>query len=56
MYVTRGMERGHPKCLQMRTGGEGYHASCVHTNLHFSCVHISFHGFVLWYLVLFVDI
>ena len=25
MYVTRGMEGGHPKCLQMRTGGEGYH-------------------------------
>ena len=56
MYVTRGMERGHPKCLQMRTGGEGYHASCVHTNLHFSCVHISFHCFVSWCLVLFVDI
>ena len=38
MYVTRGMERGHPKCLQMRTGGEGYHASCVRTHLHlFSC-------------------
>ena len=23
MYVTRGMEGDHPKCLQMRTGGEG---------------------------------
>ena len=39
MYITRGMEVGHPKCLQMRTGGEGYQASCVHTHLHhfFSC-------------------
>ena len=34
MYITRGMEVGHPKCLQMRTGGEGYQASCVHTHLH----------------------
>ena len=38
MYVTRGMGMGHPKCLQTRTGGEGYHASCVHTLfLCFSC-------------------
>ena len=45
MYVTRGMKWGHPKCVQVRTGGEGYHAyirtyiSCVHTRLHylFSC-------------------
>ena len=39
MYVTRGMEGDHPKCLQIRTGGEGYHASCVRTHLHylFSC-------------------
>ena len=22
MYVTRGIEEGHPKCAQMRTGGE----------------------------------
>ena len=38
-YVTRGMERSHPICLQMRTGGERYHASCVRTHLHylFSC-------------------
>ena len=33
MYVTSEMEGGHPKRLQMRTGGEGYHASCVRTHL-----------------------
>ena len=39
MYVTKGMERGHPNCVQVRTGGEGYHASCARTHLHylFSC-------------------
>ena len=44
MYVTRGIEWGGgggeaPKCLQMLTGGYGYHASCVSTHLHylFSC-------------------
>ena len=29
------MERGHPKCLQMRTEGKGYHNSCFHTHLHY---------------------
>ena len=33
-YATRGMEGGHPKCVQLRTWGEGYHASCVRTHLH----------------------
>ena len=30
---------GHPKCLQVHTGGEGYPASCVRTYLRylFSC-------------------
>ena len=39
MYITKGMEGGQPKCLQMRTEGEEYHASCVRTHLHylFSC-------------------
>ena len=39
MYVTRGMDGSHPECLQMRTGGERYHASCIRTHLHylFSC-------------------
>ena len=39
MNVTREMEVGHPKCVQLRTGGEGYHVSCVRTHLHylFSC-------------------
>ena len=39
MYVTRGMEVGSSICVQVRTGGEGYHASCVHKHLHylFSC-------------------
>ena len=31
MYVTRGMEVGHPKYLQMRTEGEGCHNSCLRT-------------------------
>ena len=34
MYVTREMEGSHPKFLQICTGGEGYHASCISTNLH----------------------
>ena len=44
MYVTRGMEVGHPKCLQIRTVGEGYHVSCVRTHLHylFSCFFMFF--------------
>ena len=29
IYVTRGMDGGHPK------GGEGYHASCVRTHLYY---------------------
>ena len=39
MYVTRGMDGGegvgggHPKCIQMPTGGEKYHASCECTYL-----------------------
>ena len=39
MCVTRWLEGGHPKCLQMCTGGGRYHASCVRTHLHyrFSC-------------------
>ena len=41
MYLTRGMEGGHPK------EGEGYQASVSHTYL-FSC-------FVIWCLVLFVE-
>ena len=49
IYVITRIKVGHPKCLQMRTGGEGYHASCVRT-------HISFHVFVLWCLDLFVKI
>ena len=28
-----GMDEGHPKCVQVHTGGEGYHASCVPTLL-----------------------
>ena len=33
------MEGDHAKCVQVRTGGGGYHASCVRTHLHylFSC-------------------
>ena len=29
------MKVGHPKCVQMRTGGDGYHALCVRTHLHY---------------------
>ena len=34
-----GNEGGHPKCVQVYTGEEGYHTSCVRTHLHyrFSC-------------------
>ena len=32
-WATEGMEEGHPKCVQLHTGGEGYHASCVPTHL-----------------------
>ena len=34
MYVIRGIEVGHPKCLQMRTGVVGYQASYVRTPFH----------------------
>ena len=27
--------RGHPKCIQVRTGRKGFHASCVCTHLHY---------------------
>ena len=50
MYITRGIEGVHPKCVQVRTGGERYHASCVRTHLYY------FHVFVLWCIVLFVEI
>ena len=40
MYVTRGMEVGHPKCLEMRRGGGG---STLHVYLRIST--ISFHVF-----------
>ena len=48
VYVTRGMERDHSKYLQMRAGGEGYHASCVHTYLHylFSCFRLMVYCFI----------
>ena len=29
------MEGVHPKCLEMRTRGEGYHTSCVRMQLHY---------------------
>ena len=34
--ATGGMEGGHPKHVQVRTGVQGYHASCVRTHLLFS--------------------
>ena len=39
MCVARKIDEGHPKCLQMPTGGEGYRTSCVRTHLYylFSC-------------------
>ena len=54
-YLSFGWEIGHPcnhpKCVHVLTGGEGYHASCdVRTYT------IPFHVFVLWCLVLFVEI
>ena len=44
MYVTRGMEVGHPKCLEMRRGGGG---STLHVYLRIST--ISFHVFSCFY-------
>ena len=35
-YVrNQGNGGAHSKCVQVRTGGEGYHASCVRTHLHY---------------------
>ena len=31
--ATEGIEGGHPKCVQVHTGGEEYHASCIPTHL-----------------------
>ena len=50
MYVTRGMKWIRPKFVQIRTGREGYHASCVRTHSYT----VSFLVFVLRFLVLFV--
>ena len=51
MYVTRGMEGGHPKYVQVRTLGEGITSHMyVRTYTIFFCV------FVLCCLVLFVEI
>ena len=39
-YVQKyGNGGGHPKCIQVQTRREGYHTSCVHTQLQllFSC-------------------
>ena len=39
-YVHKyGNAGGHPKCIQVHTRREGYHTSCVHTQLQllFSC-------------------
>ena len=42
------MELGHPKCLQIRTGGE--RISCERTYLHFllSCSFMFFHVFIFY--------
>ena len=47
-YATEEMERGHQKCVQVRTGGEGYHALFVRTHLHylFSCFCLTVSGFM----------
>ena len=34
------MEGGHPKCVQVRTRREGYHASCVRRHLHVRHLHL----------------
>ena len=33
-HITRGMEEGPPKCVQVRLREEGYHVSCVRTHLY----------------------
>ena len=51
---------GHPKCVQVRTGGEGYHTSYARTHLHalthFTLLWCLGASTVLWCLVLFVEI
>ena len=39
MYVTRGIDGIHPKCVKVRTGGEEYHTSCVRTHLYYLFSH-----------------
>ena len=46
MHVTREMEEGHPKCLQIHTWEE------IHTlHVYVRTYTISFHVFVLWCLM-----
>ena len=46
MYVTRRVEGGHPKCLQMCTGERG-----ITLHVYVRTYTISFHVFVLWCLM-----
>ena len=52
--TTRGIEVGHSKCLQMRTEGEGYHASCFFHVFHVFMFYIDIyrHCFILLLLLL----
>ena len=36
-HITRGMEEGSPKFVQVRLREEEYHVSCVRTHLHYLC-------------------
>ena len=33
---------GRPKCVQVRTGGEGYQASCARKHLHYLFMFLSY--------------
>ena len=46
--ATEGMDRVPRKCVQVHTGGDGYHTSCVPTQLHT----ITLFMFLSWCLVL----
>ena len=59
MYVTRGMEGSHPKCLQMRTGGEGYHWGYLavqfwFNDCYFEQVTVSKRLFLTWVVCIYI--
>ena len=59
MYVTSGMEGSHPKCLQMRIEGEGYHWGYLAVQFwfngcYFEQVAASIRLFLTWLLCIYI--